>query len=143
MGSNMFEVKSYVGNYDKNEFYMTMGKYFAERIYRKRLPYLINDKDKVWYLFFKNHELAGFCGVKICQQYTTISDVYYIEKYKEDNILEQIIYYIFNAYKLENIRLLSNNTEEVKIWESLGVKANGKKGSYVSMSWIRSNEKSN
>lgn len=135
----MYEVKSYVGNYDKNEFYMIMGKYFAERIYKKKMPYLVNDKDKIWYLFFCGSELAGFCGVKICQKYTTITDIYFHEKYKNKKILEYIVYYIFNTYKLENINLLTNNNEEKELWKSLGFKNTGNKGSYTSMSWVRAN----
>ena len=60
----MYEVKVFKDNYDRGEFYSIMGKYFAERIYRKLLPYLINEKEKVWYLFFENQTLCGFCGVK-------------------------------------------------------------------------------
>ena len=136
----MFEVKTYIGNYDKNEFYTIMGKYFAERIYRKQLPYLINDKDKVWYLFFKKKELAGFCGVKICQKYTTITDIYYNETYKDENILEYISKYIFNIYKSENINLLTNKKDEKKIWTLLGFKPNKEKGSYTSLNWVKENE---
>lgn len=136
----MFDVKVYIGNYDKNEFYMLMGKFFAERIYRKCLPYLINDKDKVWYLFFKGKDLAGFCGVKICQKCTDINDIYYFEKYRNDKILEFIANYIFNTYKLENIRLLTNKEEEKKVWKQLGFSVIGNKGSYSVMSWVKKDE---
>ena len=56
----MYKVKEFVGNYDKDLFYSIMGKFFAERSYRKKLPYLINDKDKFWYIFFRKGELIGF-----------------------------------------------------------------------------------
>lgn len=61
----MYKVKEFVGNYDKDLFYSIMGKFFAERSYRKKLPYLINDKDKFWYIFFRKGELLAFAVLKL------------------------------------------------------------------------------
>lgn len=136
----MYEVKEYVGNYNKKEFYSIMGKFFAERIYRKKLPYLINDKDKSWYLFFSNNELIGFCGIKIGQQYTSFSDIYIIEKFNNYKVLSYIANHMFNLYKMENIKLLTCSNEEIKIWTELGFKIIGSKGSYSCMLWEVKNE---
>lgn len=56
----MYEVKEFMGNYNKEQFYSTMGRFFAERVYRKKLPYLYNEREKIWYLFYKRKELVDF-----------------------------------------------------------------------------------
>ena len=75
-----YNIKVYMGNYDKKEFYGQMGEFFADRIYRKQLPYLINDVDKIWYLVYERNKFVGFFGVKICNENTLISDIYIDEK---------------------------------------------------------------
>lgn len=131
----MYEVKEFVGNYNKTEFYSIMGKFFAERIYRKKLPYLINDKDKSWYLFFFKDEFIGFCGVKIGEQYTSFSDIYLTEKYNDTKKLDYIIRYMFNLYKMENIKILTCHDREINIFKKLGFQKIGAKGCYSCMFW--------
>lgn len=48
------------GNYDKQKFYSLMGKFFAERNYRKLMPYLVNDTDTTWYVEIENNEALAF-----------------------------------------------------------------------------------
>lgn len=136
----MYEVREYVGNYNKSNFYSIMGKFFAERIYRKKIPYLINDKDKAWYLFYQNKELIGFCGIKIRQHYTSFSDIYILEKHYSNKVLTYITNYMFNLYKMENIKLLTCSKEEIKIWKDLGFKIIGNKGCYLCMLWEAKHE---
>ncbi len=131
----MYEVKEFIGNYNKAEFYSIMGRFFSERIYRKKLPYLINDRDKSWYLFFLKKELVGFCGIKIGNHCTTFSDIYLVEKYNNMEHLKNIIQYMFNLYKAGNIKLLSCHQDELKILKQLGFQKIGSKGSYSCMLW--------
>ena len=91
----MYKVKEFVGNYDKDLFYSIMGKFFAERSYRKKLPYLINDKDKFWYIFFRKGELIGFCSIKIGQKCTSFPDLCILDDENLDDSLF-IINYMFN-----------------------------------------------
>lgn len=131
----MYKVKEFVGNYDKDLFYSIMGKFFAERSYRKKLPYLINDKDKFWYIFFRKGELIGFCSIKIGQKYTSFPDLCILddEKNFEDSFF--IINYMFNLYKMESIKILTCKSNEIKILKQLGFKENGSKGCYTNMFW--------
>ena len=130
----MYKVKEFVGNYDKDLFYSIMGKFFAERSYRKKLPYLINDKDKFWYIFFKKEELIGFCSIKIGQKYTSFPDLCILD---DENIDESlfIINYMFNLYKMENIKILTCKSNEIKFLKQLGFKENVSKGCYTNMLW--------
>ena len=130
----MYKVKEFVGNYDKDLFYSIMGKFFAERSYRKKLPYLINDKDKFWYIFFKKEELIGFCSIKIEQKYTSFPDLCILD---DENIDESlfIINYMFNLYKMENIKILTCKSNEIKFLKQLGFEETGSKGCYTNMFW--------
>ena len=110
----MYKVKEFVGNYDKDLFYSIMGKFFAERSYRKKLPYLINDKDKFWYIFFRKGELIGFCSIKIGQKCTSFPDLCILDDENLDDSLF-IINYMFNLYKMENIKILTCKNNEIKI----------------------------
>lgn len=130
----MYKVKEFVGNYDKDLFYSIMGKFFAERSYRKKLPYLINDKDKFWYIFFKKEELIGFCSIKIGQKCTSFPDLCILDDENLDESLF-IINYMFNLYKMENIKILTCKSNEIKILKQLGFKENGSKGCYTNMFW--------
>lgn len=51
-------------NYDRNYFYSLMGKYFAERKYRKLMPYLYNEDELIWYLNIVDKEVTGFISYK-------------------------------------------------------------------------------
>lgn len=130
----MYKVKEFVGNYDKDLFYSIMGKFFAERSYRKKLPYLINDKDKFWYIFFRKGELIGFCSIKIGQKCTSFPDLCILDDENLDDSLF-IINYMFNLYKMENIKILTCKSNEIKFLKQLGFEEIGSKGCYTNMLW--------
>ena len=130
----MYKVKEFVGNYDKDLFYSIMGKFFAERSYRKKLPYLINDKDNFWYIFFKKEELIGFCSIKIGQKCTSFPDLCILDDENLDESLF-IINYMFNLYKMENIKILTCKSNEIKFLKQLGFEETGSKGCYTNMFW--------
>jgi hypothetical protein len=47
----------------KNEFYMFMGKYFAEQTYKKQIEYLVNRDTNVWFVYIINKEVLGFTAI--------------------------------------------------------------------------------
>lgn len=65
---------NFSGDYNKKDFYCYMGKYFAEREYRKLMPYLINDTETVWNIQACGNDVNGFIGYK--ENKNTISIVY-------------------------------------------------------------------
>lgn len=127
----MFKVKEYMESCNNEEFYQHMGRFFAERIFRKELPYLINDKDKIWYLFFDKDSLAGFCGVVMNQNGTTFTDFYVLSAYRNQENKKYIANYMTTMYRDEKIRILTNSEDEMKLWSELGYRENGNKGSYT------------
>ena len=51
------------------DFWSIMGHYFANKEVRKELPYIIDEKDKIWVIGFKNKEdIIGFLSYKIFQR---------------------------------------------------------------------------
>ena len=128
-----YNIKVYMGNYDKKDFYGQMGEFFADRHYRKKLPYLINDVDKIWYLIYERNKLIGFFGVKVCNDNTLISDIYIKEEYNDTNIFEFMAKHLSELYKTEDLKVLTKITKEKEIWESLGFEEIGNRGNYVVM----------
>ncbi len=128
----MFEVKEFIDTCNNEEFYGYMGRFFAERIFRRELPYLINDSEKIWYLFFDQNQLAGFCGVVMNQNSTSFSDFYLLPTYRSEKNKKYLAKYMLNLYKTEKIRILTNSEDEMKMWEDLGFLKAGHKGSYIS-----------
>lgn len=60
-------------DYNKSEFYSIMGKFFAERHYRKLMPYLANDEKTTWM-------------VKVDRSNNVLGFISYIEKDNKINI---------------------------------------------------------
>lgn len=83
-------IKIFKDNYDKSEFYSLMGKFFAERKYRKIMPYLVNEDNRVWHLVIKNNEVVAF--------------ITYLEKLGRINIG-----YCYISDKVEDKKLLESN----------------------------------
>ena len=136
----MYSVKVYSKNYNKEEFYSIMGKYFAEKVYKKKLPYLCNDKDKVWYLFFDSKNLVGFCGIKEGLDYINFMDIYVDSEYEKEDTLKFMCDYIFKIYKKNSIRVITDNEHEIEIWLNHGFKKFGTKGHYQNLVWTDVNE---
>ena len=128
-----YNIKVYMGNYDKKEFYSQMGEFFADRNYRKKLPYLINDVDKMWYLVYERSKFAGFFGIKICNQNTLISDVYIDEKYEKSDVFEYMTKYLVNLYNEEEIKVLTKTKKEQETLINFGFEKVGNRGNYAVM----------
>jgi len=128
-----YNIKVYMGNYDKKEFYGQMGEFFADRVYRKQLPYLINDIDKIWYLIYERNKFAGFFGIKICNDNTLISDIYIMEGFNKTNIFEYMANYLVGLYKEEDLKVLTKVKDEQKVWYELGFENIGNRGNYAIM----------
>lgn len=130
---NKYDIKVYIGNYNKEEFYSVMGKFFAERCYRKVLPYLINDVDKIWYLIYDKKEFLGFFGIKVCAENTLISDIYIKDCENQMDIFKYMAEYLVNTYQEEQVKVLTKLNKEQAIWKQLGFKMCGTRGNYSIM----------
>lgn len=128
-----YNIKTYMGNYDKKDFYAQMGDFFADRDYRKKLPYLVNEIDKVWYLIYDRNKFVGFFGIKICNNNTLISDIYIEDAYDKADIFEYMANYLVELYYEEYLKVLTKFKDEQQIWLHLGFEIIGYKGNYAIM----------
>lgn len=52
--------KEFKEDYNKAEFYGLMGIFFAEREYKKTMPYLVNEPNRVWDLIIEEGRVIAF-----------------------------------------------------------------------------------
>lgn len=128
-----YNIKIYMGNYNRKEFYGKMGKFFAERFYKKKMPYLINDIDKIWYLIYDDDKFIGFFGIKICNTNTLISDIYLEDECDKLSAFKYMAEYLVGLYKDEELKVLTRVKYEQDIWVKLGFKVINNKGNYLVM----------
>lgn len=87
-------MKIFKDNYDKGTFYSIMGKFFAEKTYRKLMPYLANDEKTEWIVKTdKNNNVLGFISFvekkdKVNIGYFFVEDIKNKNKV-QDEILEK------------------------------------------------------
>jgi len=81
---------TFKGNYDKNKFYSIMGGFFAERKYRKMMPYLFNEEDMVWNVIENNEVVEGFISYKETDNKVNIGYCYAEEKTIYKKLLSSI-----------------------------------------------------
>jgi predicted GNAT family acetyltransferase len=84
------QIKKYEGNYDKAEFYSIMGKYFAEKKYKKEMPYLENSENHIWFVAFFEGEVIGFGSVTKLKRKTVLSHSYVEEDHRRQGVWNTI-----------------------------------------------------
>ena len=96
------DIKVYIPPYNKQNFYSLMGKYFAERVYRRKLPYLINTSSTIWFLLMNKERIIGFSSIQISNEFIDIGDVF-VEDENDDTrkyLLEKVLkHYCFKQYR--------------------------------------------
>lgn len=71
-------IKVFENNYDRAEFYSLMGRFFAEKEYKKVLPYLENQEKLVWLLYLVDNEVQAFSSFIIKGSKIQFKDDFYI-----------------------------------------------------------------
>jgi len=102
------QIKKYEGNYDRSEFYSIMGKYFAEKKYKKEMPYLENRESYTWFLAFTNDKLIGFGSVATFKNKTVLSHSYVEEDHRRQGVWTAI-----NEKRLAHAQKIGNPIEVV------------------------------
>ncbi|EGO7770191.1 hypothetical protein JWS91_002665 [Enterococcus faecalis] len=64
--------------YNKSLFYKLMGKFFSERVYRKKMPYLINTSSTFWYVVLQKNEVSvcAFSSFEVKSNKVEIGEMY-------------------------------------------------------------------
>lgn len=127
----ILEVKEYPTELSEEKFYSLMGKYFAERQYRKQMPYLINDEKYLWRLYFHNNNLIGFYHYTyLTEDLIEFGGLYLEEAYRGKGLGKRILFEQTVEFSEYNQKSISNNPIVFHIREKLGFVETGKRGSY-------------
>lgn len=76
---NMKKIREFKGEYNKSEFYSIMGKFFAEPLYKKELPYLTNRDNTIWHVLIKDNEVKAFSAYEESKNKICFKADYYLE----------------------------------------------------------------
>lgn len=126
-------IKIFEGNYNTNEFYKVMGKYFAEQPYKKEMPYMVNRETNVWFLALEGKTVIGFGAVNILKNKVILEHSYVEKEYREKGVWKLI-----NDARLSYAKCLCLPLEVItkeqhlqKYWKEQGFAEFKKNGSYT------------
>ena len=129
-------VVNYPEDISEGTFYKFMGKFFAERKYRREMPYLVNDSKYHWRLYFNksNSALIGFYHYYFKNELTIeFGGLYVLEEYRNKGIGSIILKNQVEEFKEFNQISVTNNPIVIKLRNKLDFVEIGKRGSYSIM----------
>lgn len=124
--------------YDKKEFYSIMGQYFAERDYRKEMPYMVNTEMKQWVLYYNEEELVSFYAYEKKKHFHEITGFYVVKEYRNKGIGKKMVKDIMDRFT--TARLTTNAVFFIKTLEKVGFSKIREKGSYAEMEWRKKDD---
>lgn len=123
----MKEIREFKAEYNRAEFYSIMGKFFAEPIYKKELPYLTNRNNTVWCVLIEDNEVKAFNAYEESKNKVCFKSDYYLEDIKD---YEEIL-----KYRLEQIDktidTATSNNELKELFIKYGFKEYKKTSNYT------------
>ncbi len=87
---NKNKIVCYEGSYDKELFYGKMGRFFAEEKYRRQMPYLKNEADRVWFTVEKNQRVIAFSSLRIMDEYILFTTEYVEAGYRRQGLFKAL-----------------------------------------------------
>ena len=125
-------IKEYKGDYNKSEFYSLMGKFFAEPLYKKELPYLTNRGNTVWHIKIENNSVTAFSGYEETKNKIDFKTDYYIKNIDD---LEAILKYKLEILKdcKKEITTTVSNKEIINLFLKYGFKKIRKTTNYTTL----------
>ncbi len=131
-----FHIVNYPEDISEGTFYKFMGKFFAERKYRREMPYLINDVKYKWRLFFRKNDGDLVCFYHYYYRNDNTIEfggLYVIENYRGSGVASYILKNQCMEFDDFNQISVSNNPIIINLREKLGFVETGKRGSYSIM----------
>ena len=125
-------IKEYKGNYNRSEFYSLMGKFFAEPLYKKELPYLTNRGNTVWHIKIEKDIVLAFSAYEEYKNKIDFKTDYYVENIAD---LEDIIKYKLELFKdfKKDIVTTTANKEILNLFLKYGFKETRKTTNYTTL----------
>lgn len=103
-----------------------MGKFFAERVYKKKLPYLVNTSHTFWYVILQKNEVSvcAFSSFEIRGGKIEIGELYCsdnVDKLRlKKVILKKMFKDINNKYIFEKLNVCVDSIEDRRLFEQNG-----------------------
>lgn len=123
--------REFTQKYNKRTFYSIMGKFFAEKKYKKELPYLDNADTYEWRLFYSGKRLAGFYSLEQKKGFTKIGNIYVIEDFRKVEVYESIIADIMTIDGV--VKIITNDINWISILTENGFTQISARGVYKTM----------
>ena len=107
-----------------------MGEYFAERSYRKELPYIINDENMEWHLVYEGNTLVGFASAAIDKNKVLFGNMYVLKEHREKGVWSFMADYLVEKYNDQTLQIVTNVDKLINAWKKRGFNEVGNRGSY-------------
>lgn len=119
------------GNYQNDEFYALMGKYFASRKIAKELEQQVYNEDgSVWYVATQDGYLTGFVSVFEKGKHYFIDNLYVLPQYRGQGIAKKLVGSICKEDYDKPLKCIASNEYALKIFLSFGFVEVGTNGKY-------------
>ena len=119
--------------YDKADFYARTGMFFAEKQYKKEMPYLINTDEKEWCLFYADDHLAGFYAHEQKDSFVAVSGFYVTEPYRRMGLSEYMLTDITQNFSC--VRITTCSQHLLKLLNKYHFFRVSSRGSYLTLEW--------
>ncbi|WP_288551536.1 MULTISPECIES: hypothetical protein [Enterococcus] len=109
--------------YKKSHFYQLMGPFFAERIYQKQFPYLVNSSDCYWYVIVDQlNQVIAFSYYEKKAARIEIGEFYEKEPTEDRKtlLLRKMLYDIRKRHPDQEITATTNHPDEVAVFQMKG-----------------------
>ncbi|MDR2175570.1 MAG: GNAT family N-acetyltransferase [Synergistaceae bacterium] len=117
------------------EFWALMGPFFAQRRYRREMPYLVDDDGYVWFLAVENEAVLGFGSVHETKDCGVLSGLYVAEKHRGNGVARKLIDARLQWCKEKELKKAKTTAspDSKPIFEKAGFAVTGTKGQYTTM----------
>lgn len=86
----MDNIQCYEGNYDRSLFYSKMGCFFAEERYIRRMPYLRNKPEKVWFTVERDGRVIAFSSLEFPGNYILFTTEWVEPRYRRKGLFKAL-----------------------------------------------------
>jgi GNAT superfamily N-acetyltransferase len=117
------------------EFWARMGPFFAQRRYRRAMPYLVDDDGYIWFLAVDGETVLGFGAVHETKDYGVLSGLYVAEKHRGNGVARKLIDARIRWCLEKGLKKAKTtaSSDSRPIFEKSGFAVTGTKGQYTMM----------
>lgn len=124
-------IRVFKSEYQNEDFYAKMGRYFASLDIAKELERQIYNKDNsIWYIATFRNSVMGFAALFDNGKYYFLDNLYVLPECRGKGVAKELVGEIVDNKADKPIRCIANNPYALKIFYSHGFKEVGQNGKY-------------